>query len=308
MLAERAETLGEPYTRHLGGKVRELRFHLLRQQTRGDVLAGARPSGGPADRPPQDPQRRDCRSRTCPRAQKICEATHGIAHDSYEREGDEMSADHHSYEAIARQRRGSAEYREGYDEARRAFLIGQAVPPWPRRQPPWAKPSGGSRLNVVRIAASEAADTRKLAPSTHSTSDSGTTAASTPACAEPATLEADVLADRAPGGGDQLIAIDQGHHGGGGAAGEHHLQAGLDEHDRIDPNEPEIAASSEPGKQADDRGAGETRPDPSDAEAIAAPRRLIDIWAQSRPLLDPLSGLAEPGFSSVGGRIRGRRK
>jgi len=38
-----------------------------------------------------------------------------------------MSADHHSYEQIARQRRGSAEYREGYDEARRAFLIGQAV-------------------------------------------------------------------------------------------------------------------------------------------------------------------------------------
>ena len=34
LLAERAETLGEPYTRHLDGKVRELRFHLLRQQTR----------------------------------------------------------------------------------------------------------------------------------------------------------------------------------------------------------------------------------------------------------------------------------
>lgn len=38
-----------------------------------------------------------------------------------------MSADHSSYEGIARQRRGSADYREGYDEARRAFLIGQAV-------------------------------------------------------------------------------------------------------------------------------------------------------------------------------------
>ena len=34
LLAERAEDLGEPYTRHLGGKVRKLRFHLLRQQTR----------------------------------------------------------------------------------------------------------------------------------------------------------------------------------------------------------------------------------------------------------------------------------
>jgi ribosome-binding protein aMBF1 (putative translation factor) len=38
-----------------------------------------------------------------------------------------MSADHSSYEEIARERRGSADYREGYDEARRAFLIGQAV-------------------------------------------------------------------------------------------------------------------------------------------------------------------------------------
>lgn len=38
-----------------------------------------------------------------------------------------MSADHSSYEEIADQRRGSAEYRAGYDEARRAFLIGQAV-------------------------------------------------------------------------------------------------------------------------------------------------------------------------------------
>jgi HTH-type transcriptional regulator / antitoxin HipB len=38
-----------------------------------------------------------------------------------------MSANHSSYEKIARQRRGNADYREGYDEARRAFLIGQAV-------------------------------------------------------------------------------------------------------------------------------------------------------------------------------------
>jgi hypothetical protein len=33
-LAAYAEDLGEPHTRHLGGKVRELRFHLLAQQTR----------------------------------------------------------------------------------------------------------------------------------------------------------------------------------------------------------------------------------------------------------------------------------
>jgi ribosome-binding protein aMBF1 (putative translation factor) len=34
---------------------------------------------------------------------------------------------HDSYEKIARTRRGSAAYGEGYEEARRAFLIGQAV-------------------------------------------------------------------------------------------------------------------------------------------------------------------------------------
>jgi hypothetical protein len=33
LLADHAETLGEPYARHLGGKTRELRFHLYR----GDV-------------------------------------------------------------------------------------------------------------------------------------------------------------------------------------------------------------------------------------------------------------------------------
>src|SRR5438067_11453496 len=38
-----------------------------------------------------------------------------------------MSTEHSSYEQIARKRRSTADYREGYDEARRAFLIGQAV-------------------------------------------------------------------------------------------------------------------------------------------------------------------------------------
>lgn len=38
-----------------------------------------------------------------------------------------MSADHRSYEEIVHERRGSAEYREGYAEARRAFVIGRAV-------------------------------------------------------------------------------------------------------------------------------------------------------------------------------------
>ena len=38
-----------------------------------------------------------------------------------------MTTDHSSYDNLARARRDSSEYREGYAEARRAFLIGQAV-------------------------------------------------------------------------------------------------------------------------------------------------------------------------------------
>src|ERR1700735_1184655 len=38
-----------------------------------------------------------------------------------------MTAEHSAYEELARDRRGSEEYRQGYAEARRAFLIGQAV-------------------------------------------------------------------------------------------------------------------------------------------------------------------------------------
>jgi hypothetical protein len=61
LLAGHAGDLGEPYTRHLGGKVRELRFHLLRQQTQGHLLAGAGTSGDLTDRLPQDSSRPDSR-------------------------------------------------------------------------------------------------------------------------------------------------------------------------------------------------------------------------------------------------------
>jgi Phage derived protein Gp49-like (DUF891) len=44
LLAEHAGDLGEPYTRHLGGKVRELRFHLLRG--RPESPTGSPPGGG----------------------------------------------------------------------------------------------------------------------------------------------------------------------------------------------------------------------------------------------------------------------
>jgi ribosome-binding protein aMBF1 (putative translation factor) len=38
-----------------------------------------------------------------------------------------MAGNHFSYEELAAQRRNSHEYHEGYAEARRAFLIGQAI-------------------------------------------------------------------------------------------------------------------------------------------------------------------------------------
>lgn len=38
-----------------------------------------------------------------------------------------MNPTHNSYEKVAHHRRGSAVYRDGYGEAQRAFLIGQAV-------------------------------------------------------------------------------------------------------------------------------------------------------------------------------------
>jgi ribosome-binding protein aMBF1 (putative translation factor) len=38
-----------------------------------------------------------------------------------------MTADNTSYEELAAQRRDSADYREGYAEAQRAYLIGRAV-------------------------------------------------------------------------------------------------------------------------------------------------------------------------------------
>lgn len=87
LLAERAETLGEPYTRHLDGKVRELRFHLLRQQARMTYWLA------PARRVVLLTVFRKTRSaetaevERAVRAQGTCEATHGVAHDIYEREG-----------------------------------------------------------------------------------------------------------------------------------------------------------------------------------------------------------------------------
>jgi len=86
LLAEHAEDLGEPYTRHLGGKVRELRFHLLRQQTRVSywIAPGRRVVLLTVFRKTRSAE--TAQVARALRAQEICESTHGIAHEVFDRE------------------------------------------------------------------------------------------------------------------------------------------------------------------------------------------------------------------------------
>lgn len=86
MLAERAADLGEPYTRHLGGKVRELRFRLLATQPRVTYWLA------PGQRVILLTVFRKTRSAEVTevaralQAQTTCEAGHGPAHESFDRE------------------------------------------------------------------------------------------------------------------------------------------------------------------------------------------------------------------------------
>jgi hypothetical protein len=90
VLAEHADDLGEPYTRHLGGKVRELRFHLLRRQTRVTSWLA------PARRVILLTVFRKTRGAEIAevaralRAQMICETRHSRAHE-YIRPGGELT-------------------------------------------------------------------------------------------------------------------------------------------------------------------------------------------------------------------------
>src|SRR5260221_14715978 len=86
LLAERAEDLGEPYTRHLGGKVRELRFHLLRQRTRVTywLAPGLRVILLTVLRKTRGAEVAEVVRAL--QAQKRCEAEHGPAHETFERE------------------------------------------------------------------------------------------------------------------------------------------------------------------------------------------------------------------------------
>ena len=88
LLAEHAQDLGEPYTRHLGGKVRELRFHLLRQQTRVTywLAPGRRVILLTAFRKSSSAETAEVTRAL--RARMICETQHSQAHDIFAREVD----------------------------------------------------------------------------------------------------------------------------------------------------------------------------------------------------------------------------
>ncbi|RKS68334.1 phage derived Gp49-like protein DUF891 [Actinomadura pelletieri DSM 43383] len=89
MLASQPTTLGEPYSRHLGGKVRELRFILdgnsvritywLAPQQRIVLLTVFRKTR----------QREEAEFERARQAQKVCEAEHGLAEHTYDRSKEE---------------------------------------------------------------------------------------------------------------------------------------------------------------------------------------------------------------------------
>jgi len=86
LLAGHAADLGEPYTRHLGGKVRELRFHLLAQQTRVTywLAPGRRIILLTVFRKTRNVEVAEVARAL--QAQKACESDHGPAHDTFDRE------------------------------------------------------------------------------------------------------------------------------------------------------------------------------------------------------------------------------
>ena len=86
LLAEHAGDLGEPYARHLGGKVRELRFHLLRQQTRVTywLAPGRRVILLTVVRKTRGAETAEVARAW--HAQKVCEAEHVQAHEAFDRE------------------------------------------------------------------------------------------------------------------------------------------------------------------------------------------------------------------------------
>src|SRR6202795_3954236 len=88
VLAEPAQDLGEPYTRHLGGKVRELRFHLPRQQTRVTYWLAPGRRGILLTVFRNSPHAETARVPRTPGAQMICETQPSQTPDIFDREVD----------------------------------------------------------------------------------------------------------------------------------------------------------------------------------------------------------------------------
>jgi hypothetical protein len=80
LLAEQAETLGEPYTRNLGGKTRELRFFLGSQQVRVTYWLAPRRRVILLTVFRKSRQKEMGEVERARLAQKICEAEHEEAH------------------------------------------------------------------------------------------------------------------------------------------------------------------------------------------------------------------------------------
>jgi hypothetical protein len=86
LLAEHADTLSEPYTRHLGGKVRELRLHLLTRQTRVTywLAPGRRVILLTIFHKTRSAETAEVNRAL--QALKVCESEHGPAHVTFDRE------------------------------------------------------------------------------------------------------------------------------------------------------------------------------------------------------------------------------
>ncbi|MFD4244508.1 type II toxin-antitoxin system RelE/ParE family toxin [Streptomyces sp. NPDC058525] len=90
MLAAQPTTLGEPYSRHLGGKVRELRFTMDGNAVRITywLAPGRRIVLLTVFRKTR--QREDAEVERAQQAQKACEAGHGPAEHNYDRRGENL--------------------------------------------------------------------------------------------------------------------------------------------------------------------------------------------------------------------------
>ncbi|QFG22348.1 type II toxin-antitoxin system RelE/ParE family toxin [Actinomadura sp. WMMB 499] len=85
MLASQPTTLGEPYSRHLGGKVRELRFVLDGNSVRITYWLAPRQRIVLLTVFHKTRQREEAEIERARQAQKVCEAEHDPAEHTYDR-------------------------------------------------------------------------------------------------------------------------------------------------------------------------------------------------------------------------------